>query len=162
MERFSITKNGNVGIGTTSPGTTLDINGYIARKIWRVHGNGPSDGTDTGYVSGRSLTITKYKANTSLRVGYSDNLRTHAANASCRWEIYIDGSSCSSGGLTMDVYTAGSNVHHQRAYFGYCDTVSSGSHTLTVYVSSTPGYSGVDCFTGWPDQSWALEAEEIN
>jgi len=59
----------------------------------------------------------------------------------------------------MDVYSSGNvNNHRQAAYFGYCDNVAAGSHTLAVYGSSTPGYSGVDCFTGWNTQSWALEA----
>ena len=57
----------------------------------------------------------------------------------------------------MDVYSSGNvNNHRQSAYFGYCDNVAAGSHTLAVYVSSTPGYSGVDCFTGWNTQSWLL------
>ena len=64
-----IKNNGNVGIGTTSPGITMDINGYMARKVWRVHG-ASTDQSDTGYLSGRSLSITKYKSATHLRVGH--------------------------------------------------------------------------------------------
>jgi len=53
----------------------MDINGYMARKVWRVHG-ASTDQSDTGYLSGRSLSITKYKSATHLRVGYSENMRT--------------------------------------------------------------------------------------
>jgi hypothetical protein len=161
-DRLNINASGNVGIGKTAPGIALDVNGFMARKIWRVHGYNQTDGGDNNYVTGRSLAVTKYKAATSLRVLYTDNMRTSSSDGSCRWEVRIDGASCSSGPLAADVYSHGyANVHHNRTFVGYCDTVAAGSHTLAVYVSSTPGYSGVDCFTGW-QQAWTLEAEEVN
>jgi hypothetical protein len=161
-DRLNINASGNVGIGTTAPGIALDVNGYMARKIWRVHGYNQGDGGDNNYVTGRSLAITKYKAATSLRVLYTDNMRTYSGDGSCRWEVRIDGASCSSGPLAADVYSHGyANVHHNRTFVGYCDTVAAGAHTLAVYVSSSPGYSGVDCSTGW-QQAWTLEAEEVN
>jgi hypothetical protein len=63
----------------------------------------------------------------------------------------------------MDVYSSGNvNNHRQSAYFGYCDNVAAGSHTLAVYVGNVSGMGYYDCYTGWDNQSWTLEVEEVN
>jgi hypothetical protein len=161
--------SGNIGIGTTNPSNTLAVNGGVTRRLQRAKGNGPNDQTDTGNVSGRTLTYTKYGGvETSVRVFYNDNLRVHnstaATSGSCRWEIRFNGSSCASGAIYQDVhaYFSAQNDHQPGSVVGYCDNLAAGTYAITVYVL-TPGGSGVsaDCYTGWYNSYWVLEAEEV-
>lgn len=67
-----------------------------------------------------------------------------------------------SGKLNLTHYSDTANHHRNDAFFGYCDNVAVGSHTLTVYVGNVAGWGYYVCFTGWDSQHWALEVEEVN
>lgn len=156
---------GNVGVGTDTPGEILDVNGRIIRSIYHATGKQP-DGADTGYVLGRTITIDKKKSATSIRVLYSDNFRVTGTGRACRWEVRFDDASCPGGIIAWDKYESlAANDHEFNTIVGYCSGLSVGSHTMKVYVSSSPSYSGCDCYTGWsPDgnsAAWVLEAEEV-
>ncbi|CAJ1348543.1 unnamed protein product [Effrenium voratum] len=63
-----------------------------------------------------------------------------------------------------DVYIhARENSHRPRSYIGWCEGLSAGNHKAEVVVSTTPGYSNCDCYTGWHPAGahYLLEAEEI-
>ena len=53
-ERLSILNNGNVGIGTTSPSTTLDVNGITTSKTFRTN----TSNTDYNVISRNSTSTT--------------------------------------------------------------------------------------------------------
>jgi hypothetical protein len=36
-----------------------------------------------------------------------------------------------------------------------------GNYVVQVYVGPSPGYAQTDCYTGWNNQYWALEVEEV-
>jgi len=165
---------GNVGIGTMTPSAALDVNGAVIRKIARVHGNGPNDGTANGAIATRLLQYTKTQDATAVRIVWSDNIRCYGATVSCEWEIKIDGASCAMPGpLTYDVYSdigaTGINVHRPHSVVGTCFGISKGPHTIQVYVkapASMPtggaaiGNAGAP-FTGWNAAYWSIEAEEV-
>jgi hypothetical protein len=161
--RLTISDNGNVGISNN-----LTVNGGITRRIPRVKGNGPNDQTDNGIVSSRSFTFTKTGGpETSIRILYNDNLRAYNPTnngGSCRWEIKLNGNSCASGAIYQDIhaYLVAQNDHAPGSIVGYCDNLTAGTYTIAVYVS-TPGVSAVaaDCYTGWYNSHWVLEAEEV-
>lgn len=179
--------SGSVGIGTTTPAEKLDVAGNIRSSnlsgsnihlavdangvikklaLAYVTGNGPEDGTDVGFVAGRTLTFTKQEASTKIRISYTDNLRTYCPSAGkcCRWSFRIDGNNCPSQFLGYDFYcgVAGENQHVARTLVGYCGSLGAGSHTLQIYVDSCPSYSGSDCYTGWQStEAWLLEVEEV-
>ncbi len=140
--------------------------GDIIRRIMRVSGLGPNDGRDTGLITSRRLSIKKFRDETTLRIGYSDAFRVYAGNNACRWEIVVDGASCPGGALVYDLY-AGSTLsgildeHRSDAVFGYCEGISKGVHAIEINVGTTPGYSAADCFTGWNNSRWTIEAEEV-
>ncbi|MDM8560089.1 hypothetical protein [Candidatus Parabeggiatoa sp. HSG14] len=158
-----LTEQGNVGIGTTNPKAKLDVNGNFIRTIAHATGNGPNDGTDVGQIKSRVLTFSKAKANTKIRIGYTDNLRTYRSGKGCRWEVRIDGSSCPNQALVYDDHaSAKDNTHSSRTVVGYCSGIAAGSHTIGIWVSNVPGYSGSDCHTGWKSSTWVIEAEEVN
>lgn len=128
-----------------------------ARRLFHVTGS-ISDDTDNGFLSGRSLSFTKVRSTSLLRITYSDNLRVMSANA-CQWEIYLDGNP-----LATPLKTALRNdtglTHRQSTLVGYAPGVAAGTHTMQVKVSSAPGYAGADCYTGW-QSTFLLEVEEL-
>lgn len=138
------------------------------RSIPRATGLGPIDGTDSGALASRVLNVTKDRNDTALRVLYSDSFRTisNSGSGSCRWEIRFDGASCPGGALVYDLFVPSNgpvpyNIIRFSSAAGYCEGLSAGPHTVQIYVGDTPGFSNSDCFTGWNDQRWTIEAEEV-
>ncbi|RKZ73647.1 MAG: hypothetical protein DRR19_30775, partial [Candidatus Parabeggiatoa sp. nov. 1] len=162
-EAVSVSENGNVGIGTTSPGAKLDVAGNLIRTIAYATGNGPVDGTDVGQIKSRVLRFTKAKTHTKIRINYTDNLATLGSAKACRWEIRVDGRSCPNQALVYDDYA---HRHEQtfssHTVVGYCSGVAAGSHTIGIWVSTTPGYSASNCHTGWKNSTWVIEVIEVN
>jgi len=162
-EAVSVSSDGKVGIGTTTPGAKLDVAGNLIRTIAYATGNGPNDGTDVGQIKSRVLSFNKAKTSTKIRISYTDNLRVIGTNKACRWEIRVDGTSCPSQALIYDYYAKkDDNTHRSRTVVGYCSGVAAGSHTIGIWVGNLPGYSGGDCYTGWNNSTWVIEAEEVN
>ncbi|MFK5948874.1 MAG: hypothetical protein QM500_08925, partial [Methylococcales bacterium] len=177
VSRFVVQSDGDVGIGTKVPSAKLevvgnakidgdlDVTGTLSfiRKATYATGNGPDDDTDSGQIVSRVLTVNKLKDNTVLRIGYTDSMRTYLASKSCRWEIKIDGASCPGQSLIYDYYNISTDImlYRSQNVVGYCSGISSGSKQVQVWVSSTPGYSDSDCYTGWKESTWVLEAEEV-
>lgn len=130
------------------------------RRLFYTSGYSLGDGTDSGFVAGRSLAFTKLRSDSRLRITYSDNLRVISTNA-CQWEIYLDGSPLSTP-LVMALYNSDTGYsHRQSTLVGYAPGVTAGAHQIQVKVSSVPGFSsGADCYTGW-QSTYLLEAEEL-
>lgn len=133
------------------------------RTIARTQGY-ISDNTDNGVLTGRSLTMTKKYAATGIRVGWSDNFRVTVNNKACRWEILFNGAPCASPGAVMfDKYegNTSSNRHDPSSFFGTCFGLPAGTVAITTRVYPGPGYVGSDCMTGWNNQLFSIEAEEV-
>ncbi len=139
-------------------------NGNVGRTIAYATGNGPNDGTDIGQIKSRVLRFTKAKAATKLRISYTDNFRTLGTRKACRWEIRVDGKSCPNQALIYDDYFPREDHHSSHTVVGYCSGLAAGTHTIGVWVSNNAhsSYSGGNCYTGWANSTWVLEAEEVN
>ena len=135
-------------------------------KVTHTSGNGPNDGKDLGFVEGRKLSFTKQHHDTTVRIGYTDNLRVLGQNKACRWEILIDGKQCPSGELFYDRHDGNNaNTHISQQVVGYCDALPKGPHEIAINVLAQPGrdhYRQSDCYTGWNNSRWVLEVMEIN
>ena len=151
--------------GDSQERLVVDKSGYLIRRMQRATGLGPLDQTDVGQIASRVLTFNKSRSDTSIRINYTDSMRPYnvAAPSSCRYELRVDGVSCPGGELTYDYYISpgGDILISSYSVVGYCDGIASGKHQIQVWVSSTPGYPGTDCATGWFDARWTLEAEEV-
>ncbi|MBI5511591.1 MAG: hypothetical protein HY903_22775 [Deltaproteobacteria bacterium] len=136
-------------------------------SVYRVAFSGFDD-RDSGLITGRALTINKKSASAWLRLTYYDSLGAHnpAGPCACRWEVLLNGSSCSApGAIALDlVANAVERLQHATVQ-GWCD--SSGADTLGVEavsltVSVGPVTGSCDCKTGFfTDDMGFLEAEEI-
>jgi hypothetical protein len=157
---------GNFQVPGMLTATNATVNGTLVRKISRANGLGPNDDTDNGAIMSRTLSFTKTQASTAIRVSYVDNLRVTAQGA-CRWEIKFNGTSCAMpGGLVYDIYyggVAGMNHHRVASFFGTCSGLAAGNYNIQIFVGpSTPSTQPQgDCYTGWYNQYWSLEAEEV-
>jgi uncharacterized protein YoxC len=137
-------------------------NEALIRTMAYATGNGPGDTTNVGQIKSRVLRFTKAKKPTKIRINYTDNLSTIGHVKACRWEIRVDGRSCPNQALVYDDYAHRfEQTFSTRTVVGYCSGVAAGSHTIGIWVSTTPGYSG-DCYTGWKNSTWVIEAEEVN
>ena len=148
-----------------SDGSSVDLSTINNRNIHYATGNGPNDPIDCGFVTSRTLTFTKKEASSKLRVSYTDNIQIanpSTGGRACRWEIYVNGNQCPSQNLVYDVYAEpGANEAASRTLVGYCDLIPAGITIVSVHVCATPGSPQGDCGTGWNNQTWMLEAEEI-
>lgn len=167
-EVMRMLSNGNVGIGTTTPTTTLEVNGTMIRTLPFATANGPNDDTDNGQLVSRVLTFTKKSATSKIRISYTDNFRVTGggSGSAARWEIKVDGASNSGQPLIYDRYSGISsgtiNEHTFATVVGYFQGLSAGSHQIQVWVSAVPGFPLFDAYTGWSNTTWVIEVEEVN
>ena len=113
---------------------------------------------------GRGLTVTKRANSTGLRVVWSDNFRVIGNNTACRWEVLFNGASCAApGALVFDKYegATSSNRHDPSTFVGTCFSPAVGNVAVTTRVGPAPGYAVTDCWTGWNNQLFSIEAEEV-
>lgn len=147
--------------------------GQALRSLARASANGPNDTTcdvqgscGPSPLATRRLTFVKVHDETDVRVQYIDTMRSYSSDGqsrACRWHVFFDGQPCPDGDVYGDVYIRGSsldNAHRTRSVGGYCPGLPAGVYDIQVHVSNTPGYQA-GCHTGWQDQRWLLEAEEI-
>lgn len=129
-------------------------------------GSGPNDGLDKGKIESRTLEFKKSIESSNIRIIYSDNFRVIGSAKACRWKITIDDKECAtnqSNQLNHDRYSAtASNVHAGGIIFGYCSGIPKGQHKIEVSVSPVRAQDkGADCYTGWNNTTWTIEAAEI-
>ena len=158
---------GNVGIGTSSPAATLEVQGDLIRTMTYATGNGPFSELDVGQVPGRVVTVVKKRGDTKLRISYTDNLRINnyqPGGRGCRWEMRANGSSMPNQPLIYDYYAyqAHSDTHRSRTVVGYADGLPTGTHQIEIWVGPVPGYPQGDCSTGWINSTWVIEVEEVH
>ena len=94
---------------------------------------------------------------------YYDSFRVMGASAKwCRWEVKVDGKSCTTP-LAASVFTkSGDNDLYPGTILGECLGVASGMHSVDVALTNSG--SGADCFTGWSLDSIMhvlLEVQEV-
>lgn len=116
-------------------------------------------------IATRVLTLAKTQANTAVRVQYIDNMGVHSDTnqlGSCFWYVRFNGAACPSGDVFGSVYAQPPEFPlRTRTVGGYCTGLSPGTYTVQVYVKNNNGNSGLRCYTGYYDQKWMLEAEEV-
>lgn len=149
--------------GDTQERFAVDKSGHLIRRIQRATGLGPVDGTSNGQIVSRVLTVNKSRADTALRIGYSDNFLVHGNPGSCRWELRVDGLSCPGGTLIYDSYSSSTSIarYYPHSTFGYCEGISAGVNEIQVWVAPVPGQPVGNCSVGWNNSRWTLEAEEV-
>jgi len=161
-----IVSNNNIGQTRVD---ALSIEPIIAlRHIARTQGYG-NDGTDVGVLANRAVTLPKLSRSTGIRVVWSDNFRVTVNNHGCRWQVMFNGAACTSpGGLYFDKYegNTNSNRHDPSTFVGTCFATAAGplpagNVAVSTRVDNAPGYTGSDCFTGWTNQLFSIEAEEV-
>jgi len=154
-------------IATLKSGKKGDAGSAAIQKISFATGQGPNDGKDNGRILSRSLRFHKELDDTYIRILYSDNLRVRGAGKACRWTIKVDGADCGEKQIYSDRYDGSSNAnfHGTSTVLGYCEGLTFGWHTIHVWVSEVPhgevAYAGSDCYPGWSNAVWTIEAAEV-
>ena len=122
-------------------------------------------GTDNGSDSHSSVlshSFTKKSTKSSVRILYYDNLRVVGSGKWCRWEVKVDGKSCTAP-LAGSVHTnSNDNDLYPGTIVGECLGLSAGKHNINVALTRS---SGADCHTGWTPGTRVMhaliEAQEV-
>ena len=109
----------------------------------------------------RSHSFTKQLPSSSVRILYYDNFRVKGASTWCRWELTVDGKSCTTP-LARSVHTGiNEDDHYPGTILGECLGLASGKHSVDVALSSS---GSADCHTGWTQNTVMhvlLEVQEV-
>jgi hypothetical protein len=127
-ERMRITSTGNVGIGTTTPATTLDVNGDVTITDKIIH----SGDTDTAIRFPAADTVTVETAGSErLRITSTGNVGIGTSSPSTR--LHVSGTTTLDGGYTEKVFaiTDGATVN--------LDPNNGSIQTWTLGAGRTPG-----------------------
>ena len=102
-----------------------------------------------------SHSFTKQLSSSSVRILYYDNLRVMGDKKWCRWEVKVDGKSCSAP-LAGSVHTnSNDNDLYPGTIVGECLGLSAGKHNINVALTRS---SGADCYTGWTPSPRVMHA----
>eukprot|EP00163_Fabomonas_tropica_P017177 TRINITY_DN3058_c0_g1_i1.p2 TRINITY_DN3058_c0_g1~~TRINITY_DN3058_c0_g1_i1.p2 ORF type:complete len:263 (-),score=73.64 TRINITY_DN3058_c0_g1_i1:91-879(-) len=147
------------GSDTTYLPRNFQVGGQFIRKISRYQNLYVHDGRQYGQLSGRSLYFNKLRADTALKVTWTDNFRIYISGGWCHWQILFNHRSCPSGALNYAKYAGGTyytNHHEPGTATGVCRGLPAGRHYISTHVYRYGGY----CWTGWYTLS-NLEVEEV-
>ena len=122
---------------------------------------------DFGQVA--SMTFTKKRNDTVLKLSYSSNIRTHGALAATRWFFRIDGQECRKP-TTIDIgmwQNTADNMHVPAVLTGICESIDPtgaglryGQHTISVQVGPMRNFAIANANSGWYTTS-ILEVQEL-
>eukprot|EP00163_Fabomonas_tropica_P033747 TRINITY_DN903_c0_g1_i2.p1 TRINITY_DN903_c0_g1~~TRINITY_DN903_c0_g1_i2.p1 ORF type:complete len:174 (+),score=44.48 TRINITY_DN903_c0_g1_i2:298-819(+) len=135
------------------------VSGHFIRKISRWQSVYHHDGSQHGYLNGRTVNFKKQHDATGLKVTWNDNIRVHPAGA-CKWYLLFNGHQCPRMRLEYSKYGSGSyytNTHFPHTLTGTCFGLSKGNWQVRPYVNR---WYGGYCWTGWYT-SQQLEVEEV-
>jgi hypothetical protein len=161
--------DGNIGIGTSEPSATLDVNGSFIRRVARASSIGPHEKITKGQITSRVLRFNKTKDDTAIKVSYTDILAPYCVSCTCgcKWEIRVDGQSCPGEKLAYDVliYNTKADIRafRSRTVNGYCEGVPKGDHEIQIWVdvAAVGSPESCQCLTGLGDARWTIDAEEV-
>ena len=111
-----------------------------------------NDENDNGLI--KSCSFKKTKANTSLRVVVSSNMRVSNCDNCCRrWYVAFNGRECSPVPIDGVVYIwkgkGTRNVHRPRVITGHCQNIAAGTVNVGFHVGNCIGYGNANAYTGW-------------
>ena len=112
--------------------------------------------------SALSSSFTKMLSSTSVRILYYDNLRVVGDNKWCRWEVKVDGLSCSAP-LAASVNHYTTDNEYPGIILGECLGVAAGAHKIKIVSTNSVG---ADCYSGWTSSPRVMhsliEIQEVN
>lgn len=159
------TNTGNLGVGTTTPTSKLDVVGdvhatgrFISDKPTYAMTRNFSDQRPVSpgaYVDipERTVTYTKLSNTTALLVTYEDSfgfVMNGTASIACMWRILLDGSI-----VGREKYSHSSSATNWRIWSGsykwFLTGVSAGTHTIKVQVNgpNAGATASNGCLHGW-------------
>ena len=125
----------------------------IGKPNWKECAwNKINDGKDKGLI--KSCSFKKARANTSLRVVVSSNMRVSNCDACCkRWYVAFNGKECSPVPIDGVVYMwkgrGTKDLHRPRVITGHCQNIAAGTVNVGFYVGNCNSYGNADAFSGW-------------
>lgn len=145
----------------TNNSWNIELSWELTRSITYFTWNWPVDNLDDWQIVSRVLNFTKKSESTVLRINYTDNFRAWWTGRWCRWEVKIDGGSCTQP-LLYDYFTWSDNILRSQNVVWYCSGISAWSHQIQVWVTDVPWYPSSDCYTWWNNSTWVIDVEEVN
>jgi len=158
------TNAGNVGIGTTTPAAKLDVNGPLIRKLsgQTTFTQNLTNVTAGTYMTGRSVTFTKYRAETGILVMYQDQwdfqptvIGSRAALTTFHFnQVDIGGIGIR---INWRVDSVATDCHLPISYIGIAKGLPAGDYTMQLYINSC---TASNFYVGWCVKG-CLIAEEV-
>jgi hypothetical protein len=145
--------DGNVGVGTTSPGYKLDVNGQIngagTAAIWSATRSGNVAGADKGgpnntwtAIPGMSVSFTLARA-AQVKI-LANGVQRATDNNSCHagYRFVVDGTAINPSSSWGDRLQVSRDLYAWHAGWTNLQVVSlaAGSHTIATQVQTTSGY----------------------